>query len=256
MDQLSIRNFRDLHGYVNKYGEQMKPNKIFRGASLDKLSDSELDYFVHELNIRYILDYRDEGEAMQAMDRLNDELSYYRICALQLEKKSEHGFDFKSMLQNGMNEESIQKLQEYLKIGYATMPFHNAAYQKLFELLLRDDGHVYFHCTAGKDRTGVSAFLIMMALGMSEEDGIKEYMKSNDFLKKSAKDLAQTLHIPEKLVDLCEPLLFVQEESIQCTIDAIHEKYIDYDTFFEKEYNLDKEKRKRLRSIYCEAVNN
>ena len=52
------------------------------------------------------------------------------------------------------------------------MAFDNPAYHRLFELLLRDEGHIYFHCSAGKDRTGVSAFLIMIALGMSEEDAI------------------------------------------------------------------------------------
>lgn len=63
------------------------------------------------------------------------------------------------------------------------MAFENPAYRRLFELLLRNDGNLYFHCTAGKDRTGVAGFLIMMALGMDEKDAVNEYLLSNQYLK-------------------------------------------------------------------------
>ena len=74
-------------------------------------------------------------------------------------------------------------------------------------MLLRNDGYVYFHCTAGKDRTGVAGFLIMIALGMSEEDAIQEYLLSNIYLKESNDELCQQLQIPEKLREECRPLL-------------------------------------------------
>ena len=44
---------------------------------------------------------------------------------------------------------------------------------------------------AGKDRTGVAGFLIMIALGMSEEDAIQEYLLSNIYLKESNDELCQ-----------------------------------------------------------------
>ena len=44
MRELKIRNFRDVSGYKNKYGETMKPNKIFRGASLDAISLDDAKY--------------------------------------------------------------------------------------------------------------------------------------------------------------------------------------------------------------------
>lgn len=63
------------------------------------------------------------------------------------------------------------------------MAFDNPVYQRLFALLLQNDGNLYFHCTAGKDRTGGDGFLIMMALGMDEKDAVKEYLLSNQYLK-------------------------------------------------------------------------
>lgn len=244
-----IRNFRDVSGYVNRYKETMKANRIFRGASLDQVTDAELEYMANELNIKYILDYRDEQEAKLAMDRLHPKMEYIRIGAMPSNGK---GFDFGHMIQQGFNKELLQQMNAYLKLGYAQMPFDNPAYHKLFELLLKNDGNVYFHCSAGKDRTGVSAFLIMMALGVSTEDAIAEYLHSNDYLKQGKEELAKLLGIPSELESLCDPLLFVQKESIQCTIDAIQDKYSSYDEFLLKEYGLDQEKRKQLREYYCE----
>lgn len=39
-----------------------------------------------------------------------------------------------------------------------------------------------FHCTAGKDRTGVAAFLILSALGVSEKQIVEDYLYTNLFL--------------------------------------------------------------------------
>ena len=162
MRELKIRNFRDVSGYKNKYGETMKPNKIFRGASLDAISLDDAKYMEDQLGIRYILDYRDEQEAMLAKDIHFPNAQYERISALTIKEHADNGFDFGKMLEGKMTPDKLKFLIQYIREGYQTMAFDNPAYHRLFELLLRDEGHIYFHCSAGKDRTGVSAFLIMM----------------------------------------------------------------------------------------------
>ena len=132
------------------------------------------------------------------------------------------------------------------------MAFANPAYQRLFDLLLQDDGNLYFHCTAGKDRTGVAGFLIMMALGVEEEDAIQEYLLSNTYLKQRDDEFAMLLNSSEEKKQLFAPLLGVQEEFIRLTIRSIKEAYTSYDEFFLREYKLDQEKRNRLAELYCE----
>ncbi|MEG0277090.1 MAG: tyrosine-protein phosphatase [Coprobacillus sp.] len=249
--ELKVRNFRDVSGYRNKYGEVMKPEMIFRGASLDKISVEDVKYLEDKLGICYILDYRDEKEASLAKDIDFPNAVYERIGALQLKQHSESGFDFGAMLQGEMTKEKLQFLIEYIREGYRCMAFDNPAYHRLFELLLRNDGHIYFHCSAGKDRTGISAFLIMLALGMSEEDGIDEYLLSNEYLKLYNDHLMAQLGISKEMEKYCEPLLYVQRENILLTISSIKEKYETYDEFLLHEYGLDEEKRKKLRLIYC-----
>ena len=45
----NIRNFRDLGGYRNRYGEYIRKDCIFRGASLDKVTEEEMVCMEEEL---------------------------------------------------------------------------------------------------------------------------------------------------------------------------------------------------------------
>ncbi|MCD7810015.1 MAG: tyrosine-protein phosphatase, partial [Erysipelotrichaceae bacterium] len=169
--KLNINNFRDLSGYTNQNGKTLKSGKIFRGQSLDKITNKEAEYMEDTLGIRYILDYRDEEEAHLTPDYHFSKAVYERISAIHID--DQESFDFGHMMSGEITVGKLKAMIDYLQLGYKCMPFNNNAYKRLFEILLEDNGHIYFHCSAGKDRTGVSAFLIMMALGMSEEGGIK-----------------------------------------------------------------------------------
>lgn len=251
MKTLPINNFRDVSGYRNAQGRVMKPNKIFRGASLERLSAKEAAYMRQELGIRYILDYRDVREAELKRDVLADGMVYERISAMAV-SGDRQGFDFGELLQRDLSAEHIQMMLVYLRDGYRHMPFDNPAYHRLFELLLRNDGNIYFHCSAGKDRTGISAFLIMMALGMSEEDGLKEYLLSNQYLKDFVRGFYREHPVEERYKKYTDMLLYVEEESLMTSMEAIKSKYRNYDEFLEKEYGIDAEKRAVLQSVYCQ----
>lgn len=251
MHVLNIQNFRDISGYYNQEGKRMKKNKIFRGASLHQMSLDDAKYMEEKLGIRYILDYRDEKEALLHQDILSSHMMYKRIGALNLKGESA-GFDFGELLSQEMSSDHLKLMTDYIQAGYRTMAFDNPAYHYLFDVLLRNDGHVYFHCSAGKDRTGISAFLVMIALGMSEEDAIKEYMLSNELLKEFVENFYKEHLISQDLRQYSDPLLYVDQRNIMLTIQAIKEKYRDYNEFLENEYHIDEHKRKILKSIYCE----
>lgn len=251
MRQLPISNFRSVSGYRNKDGLAMKPGRIFRGASLDRLSMEDAVYMKQELGIRYILDYRDAKEAELKKDVLADGMVYERISAL-IVSSGQQGFDFGELLQQNLSAAHVQMLFSYLLDGYQHMPFHNPAYHRLFELLQKNDGNIYFHCSAGKDRTGIGAFLIMMALGMREEDGVKEYLLSNQYLKDFAAGFYREHPMSEEDKIYSDKLLYVAEESLMTSIKAIKGRYGSYEEFFEREYGIGAEKRAVLRSIYCE----
>ena len=105
----------------------------------------------------------------------------------------------------------------------------------------------------GKDRTGISAFLIMLALDMSEEDAIEEYLLSNKLLEGFVREFYKGHPVAPDLREYSDSVLCVTRENIQTSIDAIKAKYETYQEFLEKEYGIDAEKRAALKAIYCEG---
>ena len=53
---------------------------------------------------------------------------------------------------------------------------HRDLLRRAFEALGDNDGGIHIHCAVGKDRTGILVSLIQRALGVSEEDQMREYL--------------------------------------------------------------------------------
>jgi protein-tyrosine phosphatase len=58
-----------------------------------------------------------------------------------------------------------------------------ARYAEFFAHLLDSRGPVAFHCTAGKDRTGLAAALVLLALGVPREVVMQDYLLSNELYR-------------------------------------------------------------------------
>ena len=56
-------------------------------------------------------------------------------------------------------------------------------YKKFFEILLdQNNGTILYHCSAGKDRTGVATALLLSALGVDRETVINDYLLSAQYV--------------------------------------------------------------------------
>ena len=62
---------------------------------------------------------------------------------------------------------------------YRQMLTGNKAFKELFRALEAGETPILFHCTSGKDRTGVAAMLILLALGASDETICADYARTN-----------------------------------------------------------------------------
>lgn len=89
---------------------------------------------------------------------------------------------------------ALSNLKYYILEIYKNLPFKNEAYQKMFNLMLHDGTPFVFHCTAGKDRTGFAAYLILKTLGVPDDCILEDYMLSNVY--RSEENQAFTRQIP------------------------------------------------------------
>jgi protein-tyrosine phosphatase len=135
---------------------------------------------------------------------------------------------------------------------YTGMPFGNPGFQKLFELLEGGRTPLLFHCTAGKDRTGIGAILVLLALGVSREQALEDYMMTNQCIQRDVERLlAENAEDPAAQEDILRRML-VRLNNASETLDAIEKRYESYDQYFEAEFGLDKKRIDRLRAMYLE----
>lgn len=238
-NRIGITNFRDIGGYKTRDGYTVKKGVLFRSSPILFDSEENKQAFI-DLNIQNILDFRSSEEVEMHQDDVVENSQYIRISAL----KNEQNFDLKTVALR----DDVDTVRKMFRIIYENLPFSNKAYQKMFDLLCAHESMV-FHCTAGKDRTGVASLLILKTLGVSDEIIMQDYLKSNDNLNEGQ------LKILPQLNESLQELFYAREKYLNYTMEAIHSKYSSFEEFLNVEYNIDEEKIELIKSYYLEDYN-
>lgn len=240
---MNITNFRDIGGYETSDGHRVKRGCFYRSGPIVFGNEQERDEF-KELGIRTILDLRSSQERQAVPDEAVEGCTYVPCSAIPEENMGGGNFDLVELIKNG----GLSQLQGYVEAIYKGLPFGNPAYQVLFDLLRREELPVVFHCSAGKDRTGFAACLILKTLGVPDETIMEDYLLSNVYRK--AENEAVLAKFPKAAE--AEGLLYVKAEYLQSSMDAIAEKYSDFGTYLNTEYGVTKEEIALFRERYLE----
>ncbi len=169
------RNFRDLGGYRASDGRTVKWGLLFRSGSMHGLT--EADYRTLEsLNIRVVCDFRDTTE------RSEEPVSWPASGAprvLSTDYEVDRRFFPAGSPQNWTADQArIAMVTSYPRL----LKQFNGQYRRMFAELLAGHAPLAFNCTAGKDRTGIAAALLLTALGVSRTTVIEDYLLTNRYL--------------------------------------------------------------------------
>jgi len=157
-------NFRDLGGYATEDGLRTRWRVLFRADGLSELTETDLEV-MRELGIRTVVDLRSGQEVDQS--RFNVEAHPVTF----------HHYPFIKALPNA---EDFARAPGFLGTQYTEM-LDEATPQiigALSALAAPDARPAVFHCTAGKDRTGLLSALVLSLLGVPEETVIADYALS------------------------------------------------------------------------------
>jgi protein-tyrosine phosphatase len=157
-------NFRDLGGYATEDGLRTRWRVLFRADGLSELTETDLEV-MRELGIRTVVDLRSGQEVEQS--RFNVEAHPVTF----------HHYPFIKALPNA---EDFERAPGFLGTQYTEM-LDEATPQiigALSALAAPDARPAVFHCTAGKDRTGLLSALVLSLLGVPEETVIADYALS------------------------------------------------------------------------------
>lgn len=238
-----VVNFRDLGGYMTSDHRQVKYQHFYRSAPLANLTSSQHDY-IENLNLKHIIDFRSTGEIPGMEDEEFANCTYHQISRIKdMEKGFKGSFDFESLMKNG----DIQILGNYLLRTYKVLPIENNAYIEMFKLIEAKQTPIVFHCTAGKDRTGVAAALILLALGVDEQTIMDDYLLSNVYRKEENERILSSV---KEYREVIEKMILVYDTYLLNAINTIKEKYGNYENYFEKEFGLTQDKLNELRDFY------
>ncbi|MDB5968703.1 MAG: protein tyrosine/serine phosphatase [Hydrocarboniphaga sp.] len=170
------RNFRDLGGYLTVDGRRVRWGRLYRSGSMAGLTQADCEY-LSGLGIRLICDLRtsSEREAMPSPWRDADGRRYWsRDYAMSFG-------DLRGLLKS--SPPTAEQVRETMLSAYRQLPFEQApAYRELLKRLAGGELPMVFNCTAGKDRTGIIAALILDVLGVPREVILDDYALTNELL--------------------------------------------------------------------------
>ena len=246
-------NFRELGGYEADEGKHVKWGQIWRGIPTCKLTGEADRAKLDALGLRLILDLRSTEEARREPDYVPDGARLVQICGLCAEDGHEIAFapgDIDRLMA------SAPEGYDVPRVMYRRMLTGNKAFKELFRALEAGETPILFHCSAGKDRTGVAAMLILLALGASDETICADYAQTNVCRRAEIEAVMQE-HADEIAADpSCRNHYYrmagVEPELAPFVLDTIRSQFGSAENYLEKEYGLTPARLMRLRRMYLE----
>jgi protein-tyrosine phosphatase len=123
-----------------------------------------------------------------------------------------------------------------------------AKYKPMFDeiLALNNEQALMFHCTAGKDRTGIGAALVLSALGVEKSYILADYEATNIFWKDTREKMIQGMLKSGMSEIAAKNMLAANPAYIRFFFDAIDKKFGSMEQFLNTEMELTSVKRKIL----------
>ena len=253
MAKTKLVNFRDMGGLDTPYGK-IKCGKIYRTSPFTPKCRADKK-FIDNMHLDAVVDFRTPEEVKAAPDQLPEGVE--RVWAMIFEVDapgiSSTSASVKDVFK--MDEEAIASARAFVEKTYSAMAY-SKEYDKVFALM--DEGKtIAFHCTAGKDRTGICAMLIELAFGRTFDECKAEYLASNDFrAKENAKvaRLLKLLGVKKHVREFVDEVLRTHDHLFEIAKKSILDKYATVEDFLAAEHNITKERVAHWVNTYIKTV--
>ena len=247
-------NTRDLGGLKTKDGKTIKYNHLIRSGFLKKLSTQDIE-LLKSHNLKVVVDFRSEEEFINRPDVRIDNVTYLNFPALKkdISKNKDNKHSDSNLLQLVDKENGGMKLLLKTYQDLVTTEEGIKAYQNFFKTLLEYDGAILWHCSQGKDRAGLAAFLLEYALGVPMEECIKDYLYTNIAMELKIKQLTPIVlrqsNNDKTLLPHLNDVFTAKIEYLNIAIETINNTYGSIDNFI---INILKVDVNKLKDKYLE----
>ena len=255
-----LNNTRDLGGLPTTDGRHIKYGKLIRSGRLYKLPKLTLKR-LENIGVTTVIDMRIEREWL---DNPDSKIKGARYAHLPLVITEAAGISYTKSLAKVWLRESKRIKREfgtadaYMHDVYERMFFDEQSQKTLkefFSLVAADENCILWHCSAGKDRTGIAAMLLETVLGVDEELIIEDYVISNVFQRKKRtlqKAALLVLPAPRDFKRILYALIIAKRDYIQHAIEKIKERYGSILEYCKQALGLTEENIEFLKNKYLE----
>lgn len=232
-------NFRDLGGHTGTDGRRVRHGLVYRSDHLASLT-AEDQRTLAALRITHTLDFRGLAERAALPSLVPG------AAAVSLAIEPTVVRRLQTMLAAGQIPSETETValmaQTYQSFARDAIP----TYARFFQYLIEQPGHVVFHCTAGKDRTGFAAALLLSALGVDREAVMADYLLTNQLYRRSPLVPADG---PAHVVNV---LWSVQPAFLNAALDTVAREFGGMDRYLQGPMGLGPAAMARLRDRLLE----
>ena len=244
----SVANFRDFGGLATGDGYRVKEGRLFRSGLLCDL-DEPGQQRLAELDVRVICDMRSEEEC-----RVNP-APEFKHAPRYLNLPIEPGKRLAELPIDSPGVTPEQRADRLQVIYVELAEDHAPVYAKYFEeLIALEAGASLLHCTAGKDRTGFGAAIVLRSLGVSEDDVMQDYLRTNDtldfgrFIAPRLKAYYNLDFTPQFAKEVAQ----ARSGFLEAAFEAVDDRWGSFGAYLERGLGMTEARLGRLRELYLD----
>lgn len=236
-DASTITNLRDLGGIALVGNSAVRPGLLLRSGGLDRL-DPVADPAVAALGIHTVVDLRSENERRERPDRLPEgaRLIVADVFAgpgathpgggEQVPGKLEDVLGSPAAAEEHLGGGKAEKVMSDVYRSFVTSESACQAFRLLLSTLAEPDcGPLLFHCTAGKDRTGWAATVVLLLLGADEAAAEREYLAVAPAVRAAFKPVIDLFTAAGGDPAIVDAILGVRPGYLAVALEEMHRTY-------------------------------
>lgn len=249
---MNIRNFRDVGGLKAETGT-IKKHKILRGGPLHNLDAHTWEELINTYELKTVFDLRTPGEIQH---KPNDVIAGVKEVPVDIMSKARASADPEYMVKHMDRRISHQYMQSLNYMFVDRAEAREEFYILFQEILKAEDGAIYIHCSAGKDRTGFAIAQLLKILGVSDDDIMMDYLATNiqtdELVLEELKAIQKNENKTEDELDNIRGFMVVHEDYINAAWNRIDALFGSFDNYVTDVLKLSKKDIEKLKSRYIE----
>ncbi len=229
-------NVRDIGGWITRDDHRIRIGALYRGDRLCNLTEDDLDELA-DRGIRTVIDFRASDEIERDPSRLWNSVN--NVVSLPVQERNVQP----TALLDRILARQITSMNEAEMVEVYLHLLHDNAIQfARFVALVADTDNwpLLYHCTAGKDRTGIATALVHEICAVPRPQVLDEYCVTNE--QRSKQRIAELAEIFEREgIDLeaVKPLLMAPRSVLADALKQLDDVHSGAESFLITQGGLD-----------------